>query len=106
VSLKVPIYRSEDLRYAATRLRCVRCGAAEAQAAHIGGLAEGKGRGLKVADSRIAALCPDRFGALGCHTLIDQHKVECDPWELIAKTYIALVEAGALEVAKSWRKPR
>lgn len=94
--LKKPIFRSEPLRRAVASLPCVCCGReGMTQAAHIGGLEDGKGFGIKVADSRIAALCVD------CHQELDQHKMVDPPEDaFIAETYIALMEAGLLKVSK------
>jgi len=75
------------------------------QAAHVGGLADGKGRGLKVPDSHVAALCAphpsNKAGILvpGCHADFDEHRIDADRgWEFIAKTYIWLIEDGRLRV--------
>ena len=107
---KVPIFRNETLLRQVATLPCVCCGIwGYTQAAHIGGLAEGKGGALKVSDSRIAALCtvhPDPRGlgfplALGCHEQFDQGKIDPSRGvEFIALTYIALIEGGKLKVVK------
>jgi len=49
-------------------LPCQLCGAHGVQVAHSNALSDGKGRGLKAAEWRVAALCPD------CHTAIDSGK--------------------------------
>lgn len=104
--LKTPIYRDEKLRRAIATLPCVCCGRhGYTQAAHIGGVAEGKGMRLKVSDSLEAALCTlhPEGGHLvaGCHEKFDQYQIDNDRgWEFIAKTYAALIEAGLLKVAK------
>lgn len=57
-------------------------------------------------DAALAALCCDRLGVRGCHALLDQGgklpKLERRAFEIemVAKTYIALVERGLLEVVK------
>lgn len=103
---KKPIFRSEPLRRAVAQAPCACCGRwGYSQAAHIGGLAQGKGDKLKVPDSHIAALCTVHpgngiGGALkpGCHEDFDQHRIPAERgWEFIAKTYIWLVENGLLE---------
>jgi len=100
--LKTPIYRNEALLRAVHEIACVCCGAwGYTQAAHVGGVAQGKGRGIKVSDSRIAALCCDRPQKVGCHTQFDQHKIDqARGPEFIAATYIALIEAGLIVVAR------
>jgi len=102
--LKQPIFRSERLRKAVAAAPCACCGLwGYSQAAHIGGLAEGKGGRLKVPDSHIAALCmihPNAKGelVLGCHDEFDQHRIPPERgWEFIAKTYIWLIEDGRLK---------
>lgn len=108
---KQPAFRSEDLRRAVAYLPCVFCGVVgHTQAAHIGGLGEGKGGALKVPDSRVAALCSDRLGVVGCHTKFDQRTLLVEGsgdlayhalgYKLIALTYILLVEHGLLKVLK------
>ena len=101
---KRPIFRSERLRKAVAAAPCACCGIwGFSQAAHIGGLAEGKGGKLKVPDSHIAALCTvhtNGRGTLvpGCHEDFDQHRVPAERgWEFIAKTYIWLVENERLK---------
>lgn len=49
------------------------------QAAHIGGLKEGKGTGKKVDDSLCFPLCCDRPDVQGCHSKHDQYLDE-DFW--------------------------
>jgi hypothetical protein len=97
-------YRDEDLRRAVVRLPCMKCGIeGYTQAAHTN---LGKGGAIKASDAAIAALCCDRPGVRGCHTLLDQGgklpKLERRAFEIemVAKTYIALIERGLLEVAK------
>ncbi len=97
-------YRNPDLLEAVSTIPCVSCFVwHKTQAAHIGGLAEGKGGALKVADSHVAGLCTvHRVGhhlVDGCHERFDQHKIDGSrAWEFIAKTYIALIESGLLKV--------
>jgi hypothetical protein len=109
--LKQDVFRSERLRQAVAAVPCVCCGLWNyTQAAHIGGLAEGKGGALKVPDSHIASLCTlhPGFGpggshqlVSGCHELFDLHQIDAARgWEFIAKTYIWLVENGRLKVVK------
>ena len=104
--LKQPIYRDDNLRRAIATLPCVCCGRwGSTQAAHIGGVQEGKGMRIKVSDSLEAALCTvhEEGGKLveGCHEKFDQYKIDNERgWEFIARTYVALLEAGLLKVAK------
>jgi hypothetical protein len=55
---------------------------------------------LKVSDAMIAALC------VPCHTELDQGKTmdkaerRAFVLEMVAKTYVALIEGGKLEVVK------
>jgi hypothetical protein len=97
-------YRSEPLRRAVAQLPCMKCGVwGYTQAAHTN---LGKGGGIKASDAAIAALCCDRLGVRGCHALLDQGgklpKLERRAFEIemVALTYIALVERGILEVSK------
>lgn len=101
---KLMKFRSENLRRAVTQLPCMNCGVERfTQAAHVN---FSKGMGIKASDAALAALCSDRPGVRGCHSLLDQGGIftkeerrafEC---EMVAKTYIALVERGFLEVKR------
>jgi hypothetical protein len=93
------MYRNEKLLRAVAQLPCQICGLeGSTQAAHSNQLRDGKGRGLKAPDYRIAALC------FKCHTEIDQgvkllkqRRVEL--WdEAHRKTIGKLFEDGWLEV--------
>ena len=97
-------YRSEPLRRAVAQLPCMKCGiSGYTQAAHMN---LGKGGGIKASDAAIAALCCDRPGVRGCHAMLDQGgkllKLERRAFEIemVALTYIALLERGLLEVSK------
>ncbi|KVG33851.1 hypothetical protein [Burkholderia diffusa] len=101
---KLLTFRSERLRRAVTTLPCMQCGIeGHTQAAHAN---YGKGGAQKVSDAAIAALCADRPGVRGCHALLDQGGVltkderRAFEMEMVAKTYIALMERGLLEIAK------
>jgi hypothetical protein len=63
-------YRNKKLLEYARRLPCQHCGADDGTvvAAHSNQLRDGKGRGLKASDYRIASLC------YTCHSEIDQGK--------------------------------
>ncbi|MEL6466578.1 MAG: hypothetical protein AAFO57_00405 [Pseudomonadota bacterium] len=93
-------YRSEALRRAVASLPCVCCGRQGAtQAAHANLSCFGKGMGHKASDAALMALC------LVCHAELDQGKTMTKAekrdkqMEWIAKTSVALIEAGLLEVA-------
>jgi hypothetical protein len=62
------MYRNRKLLDAARQLPCQHCGIQDGTivAAHSNQLRDGKGRGLKALDYRIAALC------FGCHSTLDQ----------------------------------
>ncbi|KVV12394.1 hypothetical protein [Burkholderia ubonensis] len=101
---KLLTFRSERLRRAITTLPCMQCGVeGYTQAAHAN---YGKGGAQKASDAAIAALCADRPGVRGCHALLDQGGVlpkaerRAFEMEMVAKTYIALMERGLLEIAK------
>lgn len=101
---KLLTFRSERLRRAVTTLPCMQCGVeGYTQAAHAN---YGKGGAQKASDAAIAALCADRPGVRGCHALLDQGGVlkkderRAFEMEMVAKTYIALMERGLLEIAK------
>jgi Fe-S oxidoreductase len=63
-------YRNKKILEYARRLPCQHCGADDGTvvAAHSNQLRDGKGRGLKASDYRIASLC------YSCHSEIDQGK--------------------------------
>lgn len=93
-------YRSEKLRRAVAELPCVHCGRhGQTQAAHANLSIFGKGMGHKASDAALMALC------VSCHAELDQGMTwtKAEKWQLqmewIAKTHVALVEAGKLEVA-------
>ena len=96
--LKVPKIRDKKLRRRISLLPCVNCGVhGRTQVAHIGGLAEGKGRGLKVSDDtdHLAALCGPTVGIPGCHFDFDTHKIPADRGpEFVERTKRALDVLG------------
>lgn len=93
------MYRNEKLLRAVAQLPCQICGLeGSTQAAHSNQLRDGKGRGLKAHDYRVAALC------FGHHTEIDQgakltKEQRIELWdEAHRKTIGKLFEDGWLEV--------
>jgi hypothetical protein len=64
------MYRSKRLLEAARELSCQNCGRMDGTvvAAHSNQLRDGKGRGIKAHDFRIASLC------FTCHSELDQGK--------------------------------
>jgi len=93
------MYRNEKLLRAVAQLPCQICGLeGSTQAAHSNQLRDGKGRGLKAHDFRVAALC------FGHHTEIDQgakltKEQRIELWdEAHRKTIGKLFEDGWLEV--------
>jgi hypothetical protein len=93
---KPSTFRSAMLRYAVAHLPCMRCNRIGAtQAAHAN---QFKGMGIKASDALICALCFD------CHAELDQGGVmnkearRAFEFEMIAKTYAALMERGFLTV--------
>lgn len=97
-------YRSEALRRAVASLPCVCCGrAGHTQAAHTN---LGKGGAIKAPDSWLMALCADDYGFVGCHSKVDARstmgKIERRQFEveMVALTYVALVEHGLIGVTK------
>lgn len=101
---KTLTFRSEELRRAVAKLPCMCCGIeGHTQAAHMN---FGKGAAIKASDAALAALCADRPGTRGCHSILDQGGI-MDKYErrifevdMVVKTYIALVERGLLTVAE------
>ncbi|WP_234775194.1 hypothetical protein [Paraburkholderia tropica] len=94
-------FRSEGLKRLVVKLPCMKCGIeGYTQAAHMN---LGKGGAIKASDAALAALCRDRVGVRGCHSLLDQGgklpKAErrAFEFEMVAKTYIALAELGLLK---------
>jgi hypothetical protein len=102
---KSPHYESRPLRQLIATLECVRCGIeGYTQCAHMGGVAQGKGLGYKVSDSRCAALCgphPNAEGEIvvGCHAEVGEGHGD-HGLEWIARTFILLVERGLLVVKR------
>lgn len=94
-------YRNPKLLAAVRTLHCVNCGIEGTQAAHSNQLEHGKGTGIKANDSAIMALCVHN----GCHFALDNgnqmNKAERREftYEMIAKTYMRLMEQGKLVVA-------
>jgi hypothetical protein len=94
------MYRSEKLLRAVRELPCMSCGAQDGTvcAAHSNQLRDGKGRGLKAADYRIAALCHR------CHHELDQgsklsRDARWDLWEAAHRATIGeLFERGVIRV--------
>lgn len=100
---KLLTFRYEDLRRAVTTLPCMHCGIESyTQAAHGN---KDKGGQLKASDAAIMALCADGPGFVGCHSRVDARsamtKAERRVFEaeMVALTYIALMERGLLMVA-------
>lgn len=64
------MYRNKKLLEAVREAPCMHCGVQDGTvvAAHSNQLRDGKGRGIKAHDYRIAALCYD------CHSELDQGK--------------------------------
>lgn len=94
------MYRSNHLLTSVRNAPCQNCGAQDGTvvAAHSNQLRDGKGRGLKAHDYRIAALC------MRCHHEIDQgsklSKLErLDIWENAHRATVGwLFENGYLKV--------
>jgi hypothetical protein len=95
----IKMYRNPKLLVACREIPCQLCGAEDGTvvAAHSNQLRDGKGRGLKASDYRIASLC------FKCHTEIDQGKdlnriMRVELWELAhRKTIGELFERGLIQ---------
>lgn len=93
------MYRNTKLLEKCRELPCQLCGAEDGTvvAAHSNQLRDGKGRGLKAHDYRIASLC------FQCHSQIDQGKdfnrvMRVELWELAhRKTIGELFERGFIK---------
>jgi hypothetical protein len=93
------MYRNPKLLVACREIPCQLCGAEDGTivAAHSNQLRDGKGRGLKASDYRIASLC------FLCHSQIDQGKdlnrvMRVELWELAhRKTIGELFERGLIQ---------
>jgi len=93
------MYRNPKLLVACRELPCQLCGIEDGTivAAHSNQLRDGKGRGLKASDYRIASLC------FNCHSEIDQGKdlnrvMRVELWELAhRKTIGELFERGLVQ---------
>lgn len=96
------MYRNKLLLEVCRELPCQHCGAKDGTvvAAHSNQLRDGKGRGLKAHDYRVASLC------FSCHAEIDQgsklSKTErVEMWEsAYRKTIAELFDNGFLTVTK------
>ena len=94
------MYRSKKLLEVVRQSPCQCCGAEDGTvvAAHSNQLRDGKGKGIKASDFRIAALC------FRCHSELDQgskmtKQERVDMWEDAHRRTIAwLFESGHLEV--------
>lgn len=100
-------FRSEKYRAAVAARPCAYCGTeGRSQAAHIGGVAQGKGGARKVSDARLLPLCADQMGAVGCHTKFDHHRLPFHDLEAAAAwaeqrmlgMLLAMLEDGTLRV--------
>jgi hypothetical protein len=99
------MYRNKLLLEVCRYLPCQHCGVKDGTivAAHSNQLRDGKGRGLKASDFRIASLC------YTCHTELDQGKRlnksdRVEMWEAAHRSTIGqLFENGYLLVAKDKR---
>ena len=96
---RIKMYRNPKLLVACRELPCQLCGSEDGTivAAHSNQLRDGKGRGLKASDYRIASLC------FNCHSEIDQGKdlnrvMRVELWELAhRKTIGELFERGLVQ---------
>lgn len=96
------IYRNKKLLEAVRNIPCQHCGREDGTvvAAHSNQLRDGKGRGIKASDFRVAGLC------FICHSELDQGKnwskaERIEIWEEAhRKTIGELFERGYLEVVK------
>ena len=96
---RIKMYRNPKLLVACRELPCQLCGIEDGTivAAHSNQLRDGKGRGLKASDYRIASLC------FNCHSEIDQGKdlnriMRVELWELAhRKTIGELFERGLVK---------
>jgi hypothetical protein len=96
---RIKMYRNPKLLVACREIPCQLCGAEDGTvvAAHSNQLRDGKGRGLKASDYRIASLC------FLCHSQIDQGKdlnrvMRVELWELAhRKTIGELFERGLVK---------
>lgn len=91
---KVTTYRSEKHLARVRQIPCVRCGKeGESQAAHMN---LGKSLAKKASDAAVGSLCPI------CHHWLDQsgamtkEERRAFEWEMVARTYIALMERGLI----------
>ena len=95
-------YRSRKLLDVAEHAPCQRCGAEDGTvvAAHSNQLRDGKGRGLKASDYRIAFLCAECHYAIDEGTLLNRAEKQAE-WERAHRKTIGwLFENGHLEVKK------
>ena len=94
------MYRNKKLLEVVRQAPCMNCGTQDGTvvAAHSNWLRDGKGKGIKAHDYRIAALC------FHCHMMLDQGKdmskqERQDQWEAGHRDTIGwLFESGRLQV--------
>ena len=94
------MYRNRKLLDAARELACQHCGVSDGTvvAAHSNQLRDGKGRGIKAHDYRIASLC------YRCHSDLDQGSTmskqeRIDMWEEAHRKTIGLLfERGIIQL--------
>lgn len=66
--------RHEGYRRLVASMPCMWCGRqGRSNHAHLNGLSNGKGKGMKVDDRLATSLCVDDLGTGGCHTAFDQY---------------------------------
>lgn len=94
------MYRNRKLLEAVRNFSCQICDTQDGSvcASHSNQLRDGKGKGIKAHDYRIAALC------FRCHSMIDQGKdlskqERIEQWEMAHRKTIGwLFESGCIEV--------
>jgi len=94
------MYRNKKLLEACRQLPCQQCGREDGTvvAAHSNQLRDGKGRGLKAHDFRVAAMC------FSCHSALDQgphltKEMRVEIWEdAHRKTIGLLFQQGLVDV--------
>ena len=95
-------WRSKKLLEACRELECTNCGSSDGTvcAAHSNQLRDGKGKGIKAHDYRVAALC------YVCHAEIDQgnsltKEERIEKWEAAHRKTIGLLfQTGIVSVSK------
>ena len=99
--------RHEGYRRLVASMRCCWCGTeGRSNHAHLNGVANGKGLGLKVDDRLAIPLCVDDLGTGGCHTAFDNYALIDGGKEAHAELGLVLAQATRLAIWRAGKWPK